>query len=91
MGIRHLYSHLSPYARPETFRPSDTNTALFIDGPALCHHIYHLLFCAAPSSGNAFETAVPYRTLALAFSSYLSRLESSGFKMYLPPAVPPTR
>ncbi|KAF8533853.1 XPG domain containing-domain-containing protein [Trichophaea hybrida] len=82
MGIRHLYSHLSPYARPETFDPASSRAILYIDGPALCHHIYHLLFCAgSPAGGNAFETTLNYRTLALAFGSYLSRLSTSGFEI----------
>jgi hypothetical protein len=89
MGIRHLYTHLLPYARPETF-PSTAapKTALYIDGPALCHHIYHLLFISLTTSGNAFETTLSYHVFALAFASYLSRLESSGFAMFLSPRPP---
>ena len=84
MGIRNLYSHLLPYARPESFPPADSTekTAIYVDGPALCHHVYHLIFCAGSSiGGNALETTIPYRQFALAFGSYLARLEASGFEM----------
>ena len=86
MGIRRLYAHLAPYAHPETFsQSSQTATPIYIDGPALCHHIYHLIFRASSTvGGNAFETTVSYRAFTLAFGSYLARLESSGFKMLSP-------
>ena len=87
MGIRNLYSHLTPFARPEIFSSScDSKTPIYIDGPALCHHIYHLIFCAGSAiGGNPFETTLSYRTFALAYHSYLSRLEVSGFRMFLSP------
>ncbi|KAA8909375.1 XPG domain containing-domain-containing protein [Sphaerosporella brunnea] len=97
MGIRHLYTHLRPYSRPETFSAGNP-TSLYIDGPALCHHIYHHLFNSLTRSGNAFETTLPYRVFAAAFLSYLSRLESSGFTIQkilfdsaLPASKIPTR
>jgi hypothetical protein len=88
MGIRHLYTHLSPYAQPETF-PRPSATAIYIDGPALCHHIYHHLFSSVSTSGNAFETSISYSVLGDAYGSYLTRLEGAGFEMYTYSLVPP--
>ena len=95
MGIRNLYTRLTPHARPETFGCDPRNAAaertpLYIDGPALCHHVYHQLFCAATATAaatanvNAFECVAGYGVFALAFGSYLARLQSCGFEMYLP-------
>lgn len=92
MGIRNLYTRLKPHARPETFGSDPRNAAvgttpLYIDGPALCHHVYHQLFCAATATAaatanvNAFECVVGYAVFAPAFGSYLARLQACGFEM----------
>ncbi|KAI5778855.1 XPG domain containing-domain-containing protein [Geopyxis carbonaria] len=97
MGIRGLYTHLQPHSGAETFSAS-TPTAVAIDGPALVYHVYALTFSASARGSNAFDTAVPYTTLADAVVAFLDQLVECGLvveKIYFDGALPagktPTR
>lgn len=84
MGIPHLYTHLRPYAHPETFPPSPPAppTPLFIDGPGLAHHVYQLALCSTPqASGNPWDAALSYSTFQTALIRYLDELSAAQLHM----------
>ncbi|KAH8145019.1 uncharacterized protein LAJ45_10929 [Morchella importuna] len=101
MGIPHLYTHLRPYAHPETFPPSPPAppTPLFIDGPGLAHHVYQLALCSTPqASGNPWDAALSYSTFQTALIRYLDELSAAQlhirkiyFDGHLPASKRPTR
>ena len=94
MGVRNLYTLLHPHSTPETFFSTSTSpTPLYIDGPALCHHIYYSLFTLSPST-HAFASVIPYAPFAAAFLDYLTLLTTSGFsitRIYFDGALPTTK
>lgn len=97
MGIPHLYAHLRPYARPESFPPAavSPSTPLYIDGPGLAHHVYHLARPAATAAAaaNPWESALSYCDFQAAVVAYLDQLTAASFYMYPPPLpahIPPS-
>ncbi|KAF8427723.1 XPG domain containing-domain-containing protein [Tirmania nivea] len=108
MGIPGLYSLLRPYAQPFIF-PSPTPgskqlTHLYIDGPALAYHVYHVSLNANyyDSLGrvrrNPFDAVVEYDEFVAEVGAFLERLEDVGFLIqkvffdgYLPKVKLPIR
>lgn len=93
MGIPRLYMHLRPYARPESFPPAavspSPSTPLYIDGPGLAHHVYHLARPAA-AAADPWESALSYCDFQAAVVAYLDLLAAASFCMYPPSARPLT-
>ncbi|KAI5845577.1 XPG domain containing-domain-containing protein [Morchella snyderi] len=99
MGIPHLYTHLRPYARPETF-PHPAPVPLFIDGPGLAHHVYQLALSSTPlaASANPWDAALGYCVFQAALVRYLDELSAAQlhirkiyFDGHLPASKRPTR
>lgn len=90
MGIPHLYTHLRPYARSESFPQADGRaTPLYIDGPGLAHHVYRLALCSTRlASSNPWESALSYRDFQAAVVLYLDLLEVASFSMYHSRTIP---
>lgn len=92
MGIPNLYSLLRPYAQPVTFPPptspdTDKEMHLYIDGPALAHHVYHSALnenyydTLGRVRRNPFDAVVDYDEFVKEVGSFLGRLEEVGFFM----------
>jgi hypothetical protein len=84
MGIRKLYSLLSPYSVPKQFKHSDPQSSLlYIDGPGLCHYIYNILLVSSQKRqrGNAFAATISYRDFTSGVGNYLTQLQNCGFEM----------
>lgn len=84
MGIPHLYNYLRPYALPESFSSAAAqSTPLYIDGPGLAHHVYHLALCSTRlTASNPWESAISYRDFQTAVVTYLDLLTEASFSMY---------
>lgn len=89
MGVPRLYTHLRPFARPETFPAGSGGvpTPLFIDGPGLAHHVYRL---SCSSSSSALCSAPSYCELQAAIITYLDVLSASSLCMCVLPPPPPS-